>query len=120
MLFRSDRIPERPRGERSELHGVIALDALLGPELQANGRIVAGVRDPPMQRKELLGADKDSLQLEQACWQTCLSKDRVRRKAEFFQLSRQRRRNSESVAHGFADSITLFVSLTSIFGTDRR
>jgi len=73
-----------------------------------------------MQRKELLGADKDSLQLEQACWQTCLSKDRVRRKAEFFQLSRQRRRNSESVAHGFADSITLFVSLTSIFGTDRR
>src|SRR5437867_11794579 len=36
-----DRIPERPRGERSELHGVIALDALLGPELQAKRRILA-------------------------------------------------------------------------------
>src|SRR6266699_3144397 len=49
-----DRFPERPRGERSEFHRVIALDALLGPELQANSGIVAGLRDPPMQRKELL------------------------------------------------------------------
>ena len=76
-----DGVPERPSGERGELYRIVTLDALLDPELQANSRIVAGLRYPPMQRKELLGVDEDSLQLEQASWQTCLAQDCVRRKA---------------------------------------
>ncbi len=83
-----DRIPERPRGERSELHGVIALDALLGPELQAQRRIVAGFRYSPVQSEKFLGADKDPVQIEQASWQTCLAQNRLRRKTQFFELSR--------------------------------
>ena len=57
-----DRIPERPRGERSELHGVIALDALLGPELQAKTRILAGLRNSPVQSEEFLRAHQNPVQ----------------------------------------------------------
>jgi hypothetical protein len=55
-----DRIPERPRGERSELHGIVALDALFVPELQAKRRIVAGFRYSTVQSEKFLGADEDS------------------------------------------------------------
>ena len=56
-----DGVPERPRGERREFYRIVALDTLLGSQLQARSRIVAGLRDPSIQRKELHGADKDSL-----------------------------------------------------------
>ena len=68
-----DRIPERPRGERSELHGVIALDALLGPELQAKRGIVAGFGYSPVQSEKFLGADEDPVKVEQGSWQTRLA-----------------------------------------------
>jgi hypothetical protein len=102
-----DRIPERPRGERSELHGVIALDALLGPELQTKRRIVAGFRYSTVQSEKFLGADEDSLQLEQGSWQTRLAQDCVGRKAQFFELPRQRTRNAKSITHSLRDSITV-------------
>jgi hypothetical protein len=82
------RIPERPRGERSEFHGVIALDALLGPELQAQLRIVAGFRYSPVESEKFLGADEDLVQVEQGSWQTCLAQNCLQRKAQFFELSR--------------------------------
>ena len=63
-----DRISERARRERGELHGVIALDALLGPELQAKGRIVAGFRYSPVQSEKFLGGDEDPVQVEQGSW----------------------------------------------------
>ena len=102
-----DGVPERPSGERRESYRIVALDPLLGPELQANSRIVAGLRDPPVQRKELLGAYEDSLQLEQSSWQTGLPQDGIRRKTQVFELSRQRTRNAKAVAHGLRESITL-------------
>ncbi len=83
-----DRIPERPRGERSELHGVIALDALLGPKLQSKRRIVAGFRYSPVQSEKFLGADEDPVQVEQGSWQTRLAQNCLRRKTQFFELSR--------------------------------
>jgi len=57
-----DGVPERPRRERREFYRIVPLDALLGPQLQARSRIFAGFRDTSIQLKELLGADKDSLQ----------------------------------------------------------
>lgn len=50
------RVPERTRGERGKFHRVIALDALLGSELQAKCRIVAGFRYSLVQSEEFLGA----------------------------------------------------------------
>jgi hypothetical protein len=73
--------PKRPRRERREFYRIVALDALLGPEPQADSRIVAGLRDSSIQRKELLGGDKDSFQFEQAFWQACLPQDCIRRNA---------------------------------------
>ena len=70
-----DRIPERPRGERSELHRVIALDTLLGPELKAKRRIVAGFRYSPVQSEKFLGADEDPVQVEQGSWETRLAQN---------------------------------------------
>ena len=116
-------LPERPRRKRCELHWIIALDALLGPELQADSRIVAGFRNSPVQRKKFLGADEDPVQLEQAYWQTCLAQDCVRRKTQFFELSRQRTRNSESVVIASRNSITLLsvcFACPIIFGIARR
>ena len=52
-------VPERPRRKRREFHGIIALDALFGSELQANSRIAAGFRNSPVKRKKLLGAHQD-------------------------------------------------------------
>ena len=83
-----DRISERARRERGELHGVIALDALLGPELQAKRRIVAGFRYSPVQSEKFLGADEDPVQVEQGSWQTRLAQNCLRRKTQFFELSR--------------------------------
>ena len=83
-----DRIPERPRGERSEFHGVIALDAILGAELQAKRRIVAGFRYSPVQSEKFLGADEDPVHVEQGSWQTRLAQNCLRRKTQFFELSR--------------------------------
>jgi hypothetical protein len=39
-----------------------------------------------MQRKKLLCVDEDSLQLEQAPWQTCLAQNCLRRKTQFFEF----------------------------------
>ena len=83
-----DRVPERPRGECSELHGIIALDAILGPELQAKRRIIAGFRYSPVQSEKFLGADEDPVQVEQGSWQTRLAQNCLRRKTQFFELSR--------------------------------
>ena len=83
-----DCIPERPRGERSKLHGVIALHALLGPQLQAKPRIVASFRYSPVQSEKFLGADEDPVQVEQGSWQTRLAQNCLRRKTQFFELSR--------------------------------
>jgi hypothetical protein len=83
-----DRISERPRRERSEFHGVIALDALLGPELQAKRRIVTGFRYSPVQCEKFLGADEGPVQVEQGYWQTRLAQNCLRRKTQFFELSR--------------------------------
>ena len=57
-----DRILERPRGEGSEFCRVIALDALLGPELQAKTRILAGLRNSPVQSEEFLRAHQNPVQ----------------------------------------------------------
>jgi hypothetical protein len=83
-----DRVPERPRGECSEFHGIIPLDALLGPELQAKRRIVAGFRYSPVQSEKFLGTDEDPVQVEQGSWQTRLAQNCLRRKTQFFELSR--------------------------------
>ena len=83
-----NRIPKRPRGERSELHGVVALDTLLGPELQAERRIVADFRYSPVQSEKFLGADEDPVQVEQGSWQTRLAQNCLWRKTQFFELSR--------------------------------
>ena len=40
------RVPRRPGGERSDLNRVVALDAILGPQLQAKPRIVGAPAIP--------------------------------------------------------------------------
>src|SRR5271157_2808331 len=61
-----DSVPERPRGDRSNLYRIVPLKALLCPELQPNSRIVAGFGNSPMQRKKLFGAHQDFVEFEQA------------------------------------------------------
>src|SRR5205823_6111626 len=50
--------------------------------------IVAGFRYSPVQSEKFLGADEDPVQVEQASWQTRLAQNCLRRKTQFFELSR--------------------------------
>ncbi len=52
----NDRVAERPRGDRGDLDRVVAFDALLCSKFQPETWIVAGFRDPAVQRKKLFGA----------------------------------------------------------------
>ena len=85
-----DSVPERPRGDRGDLHRVVPLQALLCPQLQTKTRIVAGFGNSPVQRKKLFGAHQDLVHFEQAHRQTRSAQDGLRRKAQFLEFSRQR------------------------------
>src|SRR5258708_32551039 len=50
-----DSVPKRPRGDRSNLYRIVPLKALLFPQLQPNGRIVADFGNSSVQRKKLFG-----------------------------------------------------------------
>src|SRR2546425_1527191 len=84
------RVTKRPGGERGDLNRVVALDALLGPQLQAKARIVAGFRNSSVKREKLLGAHQDLLLVEQPHRQTSLPQQCLRRKAQFFEPSLRR------------------------------
>ena len=62
----SDSVAERPRGDRSDLDRVVALEALLGSKFQPEAGIVGRFRDPLIQRKKLLGAHQNLVCIEQA------------------------------------------------------
>src|SRR5437588_6634499 len=68
-----DRIPKRPGRQPGDFNRVVALNAVLIPQLQAKGRIVACFRNSPVKREELVGAHQDLLLVEQPHWQTSLS-----------------------------------------------
>ncbi|HEY2468892.1 MAG TPA: hypothetical protein VGI45_13775, partial [Terracidiphilus sp.] len=55
------RVPKRPGGERSDSNRVVALDAILGPQLQAKARFVGGSRNTSVKRKELIRAYQNLL-----------------------------------------------------------
>src|SRR5882724_9719211 len=59
-----DGVPKTPRGDCGDLNRVVPLDALLGPQLQPKGGIVAGFCNSSVKRKELLGAHQDLFQIE--------------------------------------------------------
>ena len=59
-----DRVPKRPSRERRDFNRIVALDALLGPQLQAEARIAAGFRNSSVKREELLGAHQDLVLVE--------------------------------------------------------
>ena len=59
-------VAERPRRQRRDGDRVVALDPILGPELEPDGRVAAGFREPSIEGEELLGADQDLLRVEQA------------------------------------------------------
>ena len=61
-----DSVAERPRGDRGDLDRVVAFEALLGSKFQSETGIVAGFRDPAVQRKKLFGAHQDLVGVEQA------------------------------------------------------
>src|SRR5713101_5626264 len=101
------RIPKRPGGERGDFNRVVMLDTLLSPHLQAKARIVAGFRNPSVKREELLSAHQNLLLVEQPHRQTSLPQHRLRRKAQFLELSWQRGRDSKSIRHRSPNSINL-------------
>src|SRR5260370_19420808 len=101
------RIPKRPGGERGDFNRVVMLDTLLSPHLQAKARIVAGFRNPSVKREELLSAHQNLLLVEQPHRQTSLPQHRLRRKAQFLELSCQRVRDSKSIRHRSPNSINL-------------
>ena len=51
-----DSVTKRPRGECGDFNRVVALEALLGPQLQAKAGIVGGFSNSPVKREKLLGA----------------------------------------------------------------
>ena len=51
-----DSVPKRPRGECGDFNRVVALEALLGSQLQAKAGIVGGFSNSPVKREKLLGA----------------------------------------------------------------
>ncbi len=46
-----DRVPKRPSRERRDFNRIVALDALLGPQLQAQARIAVGFRNSSVSAK---------------------------------------------------------------------
>src|SRR5258708_37487757 len=49
-----DSVPKRPRGECGDFNRVVALEALLGPQLQAKADIVAGFSNSPVKCEKLV------------------------------------------------------------------
>src|SRR2546422_662637 len=86
------------------------LDTLLRPHLQAKARIVAGFRNPSVKGEELLSAHQNLVLVEQPHRQPSLPQHRLRRKAQFFELSQQRGRDSKSVRHRSPNSITYILN----------
>src|SRR5216683_1615514 len=76
------RIPKRPGGERGDFNRVVMLDTLLS-------------------------AHQNLLLVEQPHRQTSLPQHRLRRKAQFLELSWQRGRDSKSIRHRSPNSINL-------------
>src|SRR6266481_2906257 len=114
------RIPKRPGGERGDFNRVVMLDTLLSPHLQAKARIVAGFRNPSVKREEFLGAHQNLLLVKQRHRETSLPQHRLRRKAQFFELSWQRGRDSKLVRHRSPNSITYLILPLIADGIARR
>lgn len=96
-------IAKRSCGERGDFDRVVTLDALLATQLQAETWIVAGFRNSSVKAEELLGAHQDFLLVEQSGRQTCLPQYCPGRNTQFFEPSRERTGNSESLRHGLTD-----------------
>ncbi len=84
--------------------GLVALEAWFGAELEADGRVVAGLADGAPEREEFGGGDVDLFLLEEARRETCSAKHGRNRNAVFGQPGGPDAGDLESVGGDFVRS----------------